>query len=407
MQNSRLLELFSTFDRKEIREGRKFLASPFFNHRKDVCQLFELMVASNAPTKAEVSEALFPGEAFEPQRVRQVMSWLQKLLEQYLVVKTSLADPDKSSVQLARIFRRRNLERHFSAAVREAAAQLQKSRLHNGNYHRQNYLLLHEKHLLAAKSQRTGEQHLQALTDQHDAFFLIEKLRQACLIRSHQAVNKVDYDLGLLVPLLSHLPDSLWEKWPAAGLYFSCFRMLDELDGRPHFTQLKSQLEQHRHLLAPTELREVYLFAINFSIRQLNGGDANFAREAFQLYREALAAKLLTLDGDLSRFAYRNIVALGLQEQELAWAETFWLLIVNESSSPIFRPNCFATSDSTDTPCSCVQRPSNTSLYSGKLSPQVKLISRLSASVSPEVSLYSDASTPLIVVNLPRIIGNA
>ena len=324
MHKSRLIELINTLDRKEIKETRQFLASPFFNHRVDVQALFELLIKEETvPTKEEAFAILFPKEAYEPQRIRQVMSWLQKLVEEYLFIRAVRADKVNRKTQLIQEFRSRGLDRHCMVAVREAEALLEQSPNRSGSWHRQNYGLLQEKHLLTGRRQRTGEQHLQALTDEHDAVYLIEKLRYACLIRSYQAVNKVEYDLGLLLPLLPHLFDHFWERWPVASIYFFSFKMLSETDGHPFFYQLKEQLDKHRHLFPPQELRDIYLFAINFSIRQFNNEEKKFAREAFQLYREMLHAKLLTLDGNISRFAYRNIVAIGLQLQEYEWVESF------------------------------------------------------------------------------------
>ncbi len=324
MQRSRLIELISTLSLKEIKETRKFLASSFFNQRLDVQDLFELLTnTENVPSKEEAFAILFPDEIYEPQRIRQVMSWLQKLLEKYLFILSQRTEKINRKTELIQEFRSRGLDRHAMLSVREAESLLEKSPYRNGNWHQQNYRLLQEKHSLSERRQRTGEQHLQELTDEHDAFYLIEKLRHACLIRSYQAVNKVEYDLGLLLPILPHLSDDFWIKWPVAGIYYYSFKMLSETDGHPYFYQLKEQLEKHQHLFPREEIRDIYLFAINFSIRQLNEGSNKSSREAFQLYRDMLDANLLTLDGNISRFAYRNIVALGLQLQEYEWVETF------------------------------------------------------------------------------------
>ena len=52
--------------------------------------------------------------------------------------------------------------------------------------------------------------------------------------------------LELLGYLLPNLPISFWEKWPAAEIYYRCFQMLDETDGRPFFIQLKQALQQNQ-----------------------------------------------------------------------------------------------------------------------------------------------------------------
>ncbi len=324
MQKSRLVELIHTLDKKEIKEFRQFLASPFFNHREDVRQLYELILDHDGNlSKEAAAKALFSDTSYDPQQVRFVMSWLQKRLEKYLVVQATLEDKVGAKNRLAQIFQERELPRHYNIAARNVSQKLEEQPLRNAAFHYREFLLAKGNYLQASKKQRTGDLPLQEVTDQHDAYYLIEKLRQACLIRSHQAVVKKDYDLGLLTCLLANLPDSFWQKWPAAEIYYHCFCMLDVEDGRPHFRQLKSLLQKNHAIFPPSELRDLYLFAINFSIRQFNGGDATFNREAFELYRKALTAELLTLDGYISRFAFPNIVALGLQLKEYDWVQRF------------------------------------------------------------------------------------
>ena len=61
MQKSRLIELIATFDKKEVKEVKKFLNSPFFNHREDVKILFEWIISTdkNQITKENAAKILF------------------------------------------------------------------------------------------------------------------------------------------------------------------------------------------------------------------------------------------------------------------------------------------------------------------------------------------------------------
>jgi len=48
MKDSKLISLFSTFEKKEWRRFREFLESPYFNKRKDIVKLYQY-IASLAP----------------------------------------------------------------------------------------------------------------------------------------------------------------------------------------------------------------------------------------------------------------------------------------------------------------------------------------------------------------------
>ena len=71
------------------------------------------------------------------------------------------------------------------------------------------------------------------------------------------------------------------------------------------------------------EIRDLYLLAINYCIKRLNEGASVFAREGLDLYQEGLRTNILLLEGKLSRFAYRNIVGMGLKVGDFTWVGNF------------------------------------------------------------------------------------
>jgi len=90
-----------------------------------------------------------------------------------------------------------------------------------------------------------------------------------------------------------------------------------------HFNKFKKLIHQHWKLIPPTEIRNIYLYAINYCIKRLNTGDRHFIREAFELSRSGLKNKTLLDDGILSSFTYKNITRLGMALSENDWVEEF------------------------------------------------------------------------------------
>jgi hypothetical protein len=55
----------------------------------------------------------------------------------------------------------------------------------------------------------------------------------------------------------------------------------------------------------------------------LNAGEISYVREAFDLYRQGFSKGIFLENGVLSRFTFRNVVAIGLQLKEFDWVERF------------------------------------------------------------------------------------
>ncbi|HMR42783.1 MAG TPA: hypothetical protein PKC40_03075, partial [Saprospiraceae bacterium] len=118
MKKSRLIELFQTLEKPELRELKKFVRSPFFNTQKEVSVLADFLINNRdankfPPDKTTAFKKIFPDEAYSDVKIRLVMSALLKCLESYLVVKKALAEESDTKIQLAEVYRSRKLSRHF------------------------------------------------------------------------------------------------------------------------------------------------------------------------------------------------------------------------------------------------------------------------------------------------------
>ena len=133
----------------------------------------------------------------------------------------------------------------------------------------------------------------------------------------------MDYDDGLLPAVLGFLKNSPYLDIPAIAIYYYCYNALTE-NNEEDFQKLKKQFLAHQHHFPKREMGDVLLLAINFCIKQLNTGKAKYDREAFELYRLGLENGLLLQQNSLSRFAYKNTVALGLRLGEFDWIEHFY-----------------------------------------------------------------------------------
>ncbi len=327
MQNTQIFALLLTLQPKEVRELRKFLDSPFFNHRKDVVRLFEYLAKKMAKGKTELDKEkvfrkVYPKERFTEQAFRQLLSWLQQLIEKYLAYKRLFDDDIRVKIQLAEVFRERDLARHFKKTIREAEKKLDTPALRNADYYEQRFALEFEKYN-ASSIQRMTSHNFQSISENLDWSYIIKKLQQVCFTIAHQTVYRIDYELGMFREVLNYIERNHLTEHPTIAAYWYCYYALSDPEREDNFFRFKELLVQNNQRFSLEELRNLYLLAINYCIRRLNAGHLAFAREGLDLYKNALQSEVLFSRGVLSRFTFRNIVAMGLKVKEYDWVEQF------------------------------------------------------------------------------------
>lgn len=327
MENTLLLALLQTLRKKEVRDIRKFLASPFFNLRQDVATLFDLLIegletGNSMPGKAAIHAQLYGADCpFDDHRVRMAMSLLLKLIEQYLVLADQAADEVASKIRLAKIYRNRDLPKHFERTMRDARAQYGQPGHRDATYFSLGYHLQLEQYRSDSAASRTGDLHLQAISDSLDLAYFARKLRQACLLLSHQAVYKIDYRFGLVDEILAEVERHPHLQVPAVNMYRYCYIALTRPAERAHFQQLKRMLVEEAGQFPAHEIADLYLLALNFCIKRYNEGEREYLAEQFDLYKEGLRHGFFLNNGVISRFTFRNAVTVGLVVGAFDWVE--------------------------------------------------------------------------------------
>lgn len=320
MANNRIVRVFKKLSKKEMKLLDKFVRSPIYNQHKDVIVLFDFFKkqfdkGNFEPTPESTFKAVFPKQKYKAQELHYVNSYLLKVVEQFLAWYEWQEDSNEPMLYLLRAYRKRRLDDQFERTFLKFEKQQEKLTLRNRSFYQADYRRFIEK-VKVDSEKRSSNIPLQALTDAQDISFIIEKLYNACTMISHQAVVKTEYDTGLLKPLLEYLESSHWLKVPAVAVYYYSYKALSSSESTVFFKKLKEILPQLAGKFIATELKDHYLVAINFCIRQVNEGNRDFLRELFELYQSGLVAEVFYESGFLSRWTYNNIVLCGLQLKE-------------------------------------------------------------------------------------------
>jgi hypothetical protein len=331
MEKTLLWEAFATLTPAELRDLDKFVRSPFFNAKAQLTGLFEYLCACRAGNRLPDSASAFAGAypqhvEYEDAKMRLANSDLLRLIEQYWLFQEKFSDAARNEIQLAGAYRKRNLPRHFNATLREARRRSAVSPWRHSEFFDLQNALEWEQFQFASAGKRYEDFNLQEISDFLDLTFIARKLRHICIARSHSAVTGKLYRMGLSEAIFAHVESEGLLRYPAVALYFHAEYFMADPAAEDHFFTFREILTRDGAFFPEEELRALYLLALNFGIKKSNAAadtGTRWHRQTLELYREALERNLLLENGNLSRFAYNNIVGIAIRVGETDWAEQF------------------------------------------------------------------------------------
>lgn len=310
---------------EERRRFRDFVASPYFNRRSETVRLLEALLPfhKDVPGKESLFEGVFPGTPYNDHRLRQAMSFLYQLLLDFLAYEAFKGDVVEKERQLGIALHKRRVADLGETVLANAQTLLHAFPARNVDFHECTYRLGLVSYRLAFDRVEPGAAVVQELSDQLDTAFLARKLWQACFLWSHQSVSNTAYHYGLLPQIMAFLEKNGLPEAPAIATYYHCFKALSEPEDASHFERFLNIILEKNSAFPDEELRDLYVLALNFCIRQNNAGNPAYHRAQFELYREGMAKGYFISEGYLPRTTYINAVTSALVVGAYDWAEQF------------------------------------------------------------------------------------
>ncbi len=329
MQKSVLVEIVRSLSRKEMRDIQKWLQSPAHNQRQDVIKLFDfigknLTADDESLGKENAWRAVFPAQQYDDAYMRQVMYFLLKAIEEYLVFVYYSSDGVRYQLALSRIYRRRKLDKSYKQAHRLGLDNLQKQPLRNDFYLLNKFFLEQVEYEHRMNISQNGPVNLQETADSLEKWFLEERLRISKDMLAHQSIyQKMNYNHGLLEEVLVYADKKNMLREPAIAVYYYAYKALTKPDEESYFDELERRIHNQMEYFNPSEVRTLYLAALNYCVPKINQGRLDFARRAFELYKRGIETNILLENETLSRYTFLNAVSSALKVREFDWAEHF------------------------------------------------------------------------------------
>lgn len=333
MKDSKLIILLKKHSLRKLNKFQEYTESPFFNKRPILAKLCAYLLRL-APDfndnyrlrKETIYKHLFPDKPFNKTAFNRLMSQLLNLFEGFLV---DYAWRDKTldrQLLLLEELRLMKMDKHYQSVERKYHKLLAESPLEqipNAYIQHQFHRELNNKFI--TQGGRQYDPNLQQSSDFLDIFFLAEKLRIACDMVNRNRVIKANYNCGLIDELLQHLDKKEYTQTPIIQIYSSILQMQmhSSPEDEQYYIKLKYLLAEHALGFSKLELLSIYDYVLNFTIGQINKGQASYYGESFTHYKFLVQNRIIFVDGYLPAWDYKNIVTTGLRLQEFEWTKQF------------------------------------------------------------------------------------
>lgn len=346
MNESKLIEILRCFTPKQIGHFKDFLQSPYHNKNNDLVVLFEYL-KKHAPAfdhataldRHVVLKKVF-NNTKDVKKLSYYMSDLLQLAERFLVVEAVQTDAFHY-FHLLDQYDNWNIEKAYNSTTRELRAMLEKSPLRDSKHYFNLYRLeMIESFSFGKGHIHTYNDHLQKALDCFDIYYLSLKLNNCCELMTQKDWVAGNYHFNMLDEVLTHLQQKDYSHVPCVAIYHKILLSIMHSEEEEHFHQLKALLEDYSDQFSPEEARNMFMYALNYTIRKINEGNTLYNRQAFEIYKTALPKKILFANGYLSPWTYKNIVTLGLRLEESKWIAEF-IDSYKSFIEPNFRENAY------------------------------------------------------------------
>ncbi|MCB0596848.1 MAG: hypothetical protein H6557_14050 [Lewinellaceae bacterium] len=323
----RLFQVLRALSARELSGLEKYLHSPAFNSREDIqllLQAYRKIPTGQAAQPEQLWQAVYSGQPFLLRDWRLLLSRTLKQVEGFLVFRQVEEEEALKKLLLAKAYRRLQLTPFFERAIREGHALLQNRECFDSESLHLHYRLEDAYYDYVASHKRQEATNLQEASDCLSHYFMATKLKQACLAHSRHITNQENYRIGMQQAVLEEIAaHPVLLQVPAIAVYYSCYRAVVEGGDEADFQQLRQVMDQYQAGFPNSEMRDIYMLAINYCIRRANTGDEPFVPETLALYRQSLGRGYLLEDGVIPESTFGNIISLALRMKEYDWAEGF------------------------------------------------------------------------------------
>lgn len=336
LTNNKLIVLLRSFSDAEVKEFRKFIASPVYSTGRNYVPILNEILKANkrTVTEKELHERLYPGKTFSSQTLKNRFSELFKLGEEFLIFKSLQVDEVERDKILLKTLTQRKLHRFFEARHKKALERIDSTP--NDTEKFRDLVELQTTYLRNLISRNKYEKFFPVYyenTFYETCLSFIQLFEFGIEFRQQDFLNK--YYVYNIVPEVlkkinfSELTENTKNKdkivYRTALLYYHVYKSFEDLENESDYFEARKIFAGIRENLSDIMKQEIYMTLIYYCVNRQNQGILKFRKELFELYNEKLSLGLLR---DISENVYplnnfRDYVFIGIELGKLNWVKDF------------------------------------------------------------------------------------
>ena len=337
--------ILESLDQKEVEQIHRFIRSSYFNQNGQIVDLLDTLlgyhpdIAAQIVDKRTLFQHVFPHETYNEKTFRYLLSDLNRLVEQFLGIQGIRKNTVALDIQILNELSKRGLEKSYQNRVR----QFEKKRARTSVSERDHLLFqfkleeIKQKHF-ERSHQRKKDYTVQKLSHVLDQYYYLYRLYLSCAMLDHETIFGKTYQLNLTADWFRHLAAKAHFEHPIIKIYSHIYAALVDEAEEQNFQDLKDNLERYEAQIHKGDLKDVYLFAINYCARKIRKGKQEYLSIALNLYLNGINSEVLLEKGQLTPWTFTNVIKLLLKLEEYELTEAF--IAKNESRLlPAFKVN--------------------------------------------------------------------
>ena len=211
MHNTRLIKLFKGFLQTDIRRFLDFVRSPFFNKNKKVIKLAEYILkfypefSNKGLDEVTAFKKLFPGEEYEYQKVKNLISDILNLAYDYLRTKPVYFTEFIPEINLTVNLRSLRILDLHEKALAAAEKKLESSKIRDGIYLYNKFLLADQRQILNTIKKPSSNQGLQESFNVQYELSLLNLLKQYTIMKHVSIENDKKFSMKMYEEVLEYI----------------------------------------------------------------------------------------------------------------------------------------------------------------------------------------------------------
>lgn len=349
MKSSKFIQVLSTLNESEFKDFEKSALQSFY-HNDKMLSFIEFLsfhypdFEEESISKINAFKYVYKdGEEFKDIRIREMLSALNKLIKEFLVLNELKKSEFYFELDLLKQYKKRDLESLYQIQLKLVKEILEKDIYKNKEYYKRAFLLASiENEHFTAKHIRALDENIQLKVDNLDYYYFSSKLKESCEMLNRQRLLNQQYQFNLFEEIENLIEKNRdgYLKQATILCYYEIYKLLMSDDDVKQLEVCIETLNENAFNFSGEELKAMYDFPQNYCIAHINKGNEKYSETLFNLQNYLIDKNFNQVNGFISHISYRNMVTLGLKLNKFEWSEDFNDKFKNKVT-PEFRENTY------------------------------------------------------------------